>query len=74
MIKLVVAALASVAQLVGVSSSKLEGWGFDSQSGHMPGFWVWSLVGALTGGNQSMFLSLPFMFLSLSLSPSLLFS
>ena len=36
-------ALASVVQLVGALSHKLKGLGFDSQSGHMPEFPVWSL-------------------------------
>ena len=34
------AALAAVAQLVGVSSCKLKGCGFDPRSGHIPRLWV----------------------------------
>ena len=33
-----------------------------SQSGHMPGLWVWSLVGVHAGGNWSVFLFLILMF------------
>ena len=33
-------ALAIVVQLVGASSCKQKGCGFDSQSGHKPGLWV----------------------------------
>ena len=51
-------ALAGVAQLVGASSHRPKGHGFDSQSGYMPRLWVWSLVGAHMAGNQSKFLSL----------------
>ena len=62
-------ALASMAQLFGVSSCKPKGHGFNSQSGHIPRLWVRSLVGAHTGGNQSMFLS--YINVSLSLPPFL---
>ena len=44
-------ALAGIAQLVGTSSCKPKGCGFDSQSGHMPRLWVWSLVGWHTRSN-----------------------
>ena len=50
-------ALHSVAQLVGPSSPTPKGWGFDSQSGHVPRLKVPSPVGVNTGSNQSMFLS-----------------
>ena len=43
-----------------------------SQSGHVPGLWVWSLVGVHARGNHLM--SLTSMFLSLSLSPPFSFS
>ena len=68
---------AGVAQLVGASSHTPKGWQIDPQSGHTPRLWVWSLVGAYTGGNWSTFLSHNdvclsfFLFLSLSLSLSL---
>ena len=42
------------------SSRKAKGLQFDSQSGHMPGLWVWALVRVHTKGSQSMFLSLSF--------------
>ena len=45
-------------------------WGFGSQSGHMPGLWIHSLVGARMGGNQSAFLSHISACLSLSLPSS----
>ena len=60
------AALASVAQLVGVSSSKVKGGGFHSTSGHMPGLRVQSPIRMCARGNRSMFLTLS---LSFSLSP-----
>ena len=45
------------------SSSKAKDCRFDSQSGHMPGLWVWFPDGACVRGNRSMFffrvLSLP---------------
>ena len=34
-------------------------WVFNSQSGHTPRLWVWSLVQACMGGKPSMFLSFP---------------
>ena len=54
---------------------ELKGHLFDSQSGHMPGLWVWSLVRGCTGGNWSLFLShiyvsLINVFLSLAPPPS----
>ena len=58
--------LTNVAQLVGASSCKPRGHGFDSWSGHMPRLWVQSLVGACKRDNQSVFL----MSMFLSLSPS----
>ena len=48
---------------------KARGHWFDSWSGHMPGLWVWSLVGVHTRGNWMMFLC-TLMFVSLSLPPS----
>ena len=57
-------ALASVAQLVGTSSGKLKGHGFDSWQGHMRRLWVQSPVGAHMRDSQSMFLSLCLSFLS----------
>ena len=55
------------------SSHKPKSCGFSSQSGHMPGLGVQSLIGVCTGGNQLLFLchidvSLP---LFLPLFPSL---
>ena len=50
-------ALAGVAQLVGVSSPKLKGHGFDTWSGHMPRLWVLAQVRVCTRGNGTMFLS-----------------
>ena len=44
-----------VAQLVGVSSHAPKGCGFNSRSGHIPRVWVWSLVGAHSGGSQACF-------------------
>ena len=43
-------ALAGVAPLIGVLFFKLKSHGFDSQSGHVLGLQVWSLVGAQTIG------------------------
>ena len=43
LLKILTRTLASVAQLVGVSSYKPKGPGFDSQSGQMPG-WAEGLV------------------------------
>ena len=40
---------ATLASVVGASSSKLKGHRLDSQSGHMPGLQVLSLVGACSG-------------------------
>ena len=40
-----------------VLSHKAKGCWFDSQLGHMPGLWAWSLVGMYVRGNQLMFLS-----------------
>ena len=48
--------LASMTQLVGVSSCTLKGHGFEG-SGHIPGLHVQSLVGVHIGVNQSMLLS-----------------
>ena len=50
-------ALVGGAQLVGALPYRSKGHRFDSQSKHMPGLRVWSLVGAPTIGNRSMFLS-----------------
>ena len=65
--------MASVAQLVGASSHKSKGHGFDSWSGHMPKLWVWSPVRACTRGNTSVFSpsflpSLPLSLKSISMS------
>ena len=49
--------LTSVAQLVGASSCKPKGCGFNSWPQHMPRLQVQSLTGEHTGGNQQMFLS-----------------
>ena len=54
----------ALAQLVGASTHKPEGQGFDSWSEHMPRLWVWFSAGACVRGSCSMFLSL-----SLSASP-----
>ena len=43
--------LVGVPQLVGESSYKPKSHMFDSQSGHIPRLWVWSLVGAHMRGN-----------------------
>ena len=43
-----------VAHLVGASCCTPKGCWFDPQSGHIPRWQVWSLVGACTGGNQLM--------------------
>ena len=48
-------ALAGVAQLVGASSSKPKGLGFNSQSGHLPRLRVRSPVGAHMRGKRLMF-------------------
>ena len=56
----------TVAQLVGVSSCELKGREFDSQSGHIPGLWVRSLVSRCK--RQLIYVSLP---LSLPSPPSL---
>ena len=61
-------ALAGVAQLLGASPPTPKGWGFDSQSGHMPRLKARSLVGLCMGGNQLMFLSHSRASLSLPLS------
>ena len=45
-----------VAHLVGVVSHATKRCGFDSQSGDILRLWVWSLIGASTRSNQSMFL------------------
>ena len=59
-------ALADMAQLFGVLSHKLKGFGFNSQSGHMSELQLQSLVRACVKGNQLMFLSLsPYLPLSL---------
>ena len=52
-----------------VSSHKAKGRQFDSQSGHMPGLWVQSPLGACAGGSQSMFLSYISVSLPLFLPP-----
>ena len=56
-----------VAHLVGVVSHATKRCGFDSQSGHILRLWVWSLIGASTRSNQSMFLDHINVSLSLSL-------
>ena len=43
-----------------MSSYKEKGRQFGCRSGHMPGWWVWSLTGAHARGNWSVFLSLSF--------------
>ena len=48
-------ALAGVAQLVGESSHTPKGYGFDSQSGHIPRLWVQSPDKAHSGSSQLMF-------------------
>ena len=58
-------ALASVGQLVGMSSSALKGHRFNSQSGHIPRQWIQSPVGAHMQSNRLISLSPPI----LSLSP-----
>ena len=52
-----VSTLASVAQLVWISSCNPEGHRFGSWSGHMPGLQVQLPIEVCLGGNQSMFLS-----------------
>ena len=42
--KIMTVALASVGQLVGVPSCEPKACRFNSQSGHMPGLWIWSPV------------------------------
>ena len=59
-----------VAQLVGASSQTPKGWGFDSQSGHIPRFQVPSSVDVQIGGSQMLFLSHQCFSTSVSLSPS----
>ena len=59
-----------MAQLVGALFCALKGCWFDSESGHIPGLWVASLVRVCTGGNKLMFLSHIIVSLSLSLSLS----
>ena len=44
--------------LLGCHPTKAEGCLFDSQSGHMPGLWIRSLVGARRRGNQPIHVSL----------------
>ena len=64
--------LAGQCSLVGASSHKLKGYGFDSPSGHMPGLWVWSQLGLeQEATNWCFFLTSMFLSLSLSLSCSL---
>ena len=54
------------------SACELKCHHFNSWSGHTPGLWVWSSIGAHTRGNQLMFLShIDVSLLSLSPSPSL---
>ena len=45
------AALASVGQWVGTSSHTSKGCRFNSRLGHLPRFWVCSLVGVHVEGN-----------------------
>ena len=47
-----------VAQLVGASSRTPKGCEFNSQSGRIPRFQVWSPIAGQMGSNRSMFLSL----------------
>ena len=56
--------LDDVVQLVGASSHTPEGWGFDSQSGHIPRLQVLSPVGYIWRQSINVNISL-----SLSLSP-----
>ena len=69
-VKMETAALAGVVQLIGRWSHKLKGHRLDSQSGHIPGLQVWSLVWAHTRGNP-LIVSLPYQCSSPSFSPSL---
>lgn len=64
LIKVLIAALANVAQLVAMSSYKPKGHRFDSYSRHMPTLWVWPQVGGCVGDNQC--------FSHVSVSPPLL--
>ena len=48
---------AGVAQWLGALSRTPNGHKSNSQVGHMPRLWVWSLAGAPMRGNRSMFLS-----------------
>ena len=57
--------LATVAQLVGVLSSRQKGHEFDFRSGHMPGLQVWSLVGVHMRCNDCIALPLSLSFPSL---------
>ena len=58
-----------VAQLVGALPCTQKGHRFDSLSGLIPRFQVWSPVGACAGCNRSMFLShINVLFLSFSFS------
>ena len=71
MLKRQLSALTSMAKLVGASSVNQKGHWFDSQSRHIPGLQVQSLVGARARGSQSVFLSdiLTSMFLPPTQSP-----
>ena len=64
----IIKALASVAQLVRASFHKSKGYGFDSQSGHMPRSWVQTPIRVHTRGDQLLFLSHIDVSLPLSLS------
>ena len=57
-------ALAGVAQLVGASSSKLKGHGFNFRSGHIPGLWSRSPVQVRLQEAPDRCFSLTLMFLS----------
>ena len=61
--------LASMAQLVGALFHKPKSCRFNSQSGHMPGLQVRSLVWARMRGNRLVLLSHINVFLLLSLPP-----
>ena len=68
MLKNAYEALASVAQLVEASSHRPKGQEFNSQSGHVPGWWIQSQAGACTRGSRMVFLSHINVSLPLSLS------
>ena len=52
-------ALAGMAQMVGALCNEAAGHRFNYQPGHTPRLWVRSLDRARSGGNGSVFLSLP---------------